>query len=699
MRARQLYEEILLAEPGHFDALHLLGVAASASGEFARAVELIGKAIQLNPGSYIAHCNRGAALLDCGQWRAAVTSFDRAIALNSDYADAHYNRGKALKELRRWADALASCDRAISLDPARPGAHLIRGIVLAELRLPELAIASFDTAIRLEGDSAAAYWNRANVLCSQRRWEPALEGYDPRHRIAAGLCRGLGRTAPSRSTKCSASMNRCRAAIAPSRLSPTMSRRTAIVAACWLRRGRWPGRSRATIERSRSVPSGRRAMRAGRWRYCLRETTREGWSENEWRWKDQTGWLIREARNFRQPKWLGDVSPSGKTIFLHSEQGFGDTIQFCRYVPLVAQLGARIILEVPGPLAPLLARLSGVSQIVAQGESPPPFDMFCPLLSLPLALRTTLSGVPGQVPYLSAGEARRRLWRDKLGARTRPRIGLVWSGGFRANQPELWLVNERRNIPLAKFAALEQFDADFYSLQKGEPAESEFAQVLTRGWNGPKIASLAGEVGDFADSAAFIEQLDLVISVDTAVAHLAGALAKPVWILNRFDACWRWLLDRDDSPWYPTARLYRQERPGDWDFGDEQSHARSNSLARPKITFRRRAVGLEQRRVRNAILPGANRTSALADSRRPARAGCFAVARDSPARAVQLQRAAAARPHRIAGRRLPGRGALAVPGAGRQRGQPGGAFESQCGPSRAAAGPPRPWNAANERSR
>jgi hypothetical protein len=141
----------------------------------------------------------------------------------------------------------------------------------------------------------------------------------------------------------------------------------------------------------------------------------------------------------------------------------------------------------------------------------------------------------------------------------------VWSGGFRPARPELWSVNERRNIPLAKFAAFKNLDADFYSLQKGEPAESELDEIKARGWDGPEIANFAGDVGDFADSAAFIEQLDLVISVDTAAAHLAGALAKPVWILNRFDACWRWLLDRDDSPWYPTARLYRQNQPGDWD--------------------------------------------------------------------------------------------------------------------------------------
>jgi hypothetical protein len=275
--------------------------------------------------------------------------------------------------------------------------------------------------------------------------------------------------------------------------------------------------------------------------------------------------VIREKRNFRQPQWLGKTSPSGKTILLQGEQGYGDTIQFCRFAPLVTQLGARVVLEAPRALAPLLGSLKGVSQVVVQGEPLPHFDMFCPMLSLPLALKTTLSSIPAQVPYLTVGDDRRRLWQDRLGVRQRPRIGLVWSGGYRPARPELWSVNERRNIPLAKFAPLQGLDADFYCLQMGEPAESEFAELVARGWQGPRIGNLPGAVGDFADSAAIIEQLDLVISVDTAAAHLAGALAKPVWILNRYDACWRWLLDRDDSPWYPTARLYRQGQPGDWD--------------------------------------------------------------------------------------------------------------------------------------
>lgn len=564
LRAQLIYEDILRVEPRHFDALHLLGVIAAASADPSRAVDLIGRAIQLNPGSPSAHNNRGAALLDLGLWEAALVSFDRAIALKGDYAEAHYNRGNALKELKRWEEALASYDRAVSLKPNHPEAHANRGIVLSELGQLEAAIASFDAAIAFRPDFAQAHYNSANVLCTQRQWEAALAGFDRAIELKpdyaeAHANRGFVLHELRRLDESLASCDRA-IALKPDYVEGYCNRGSVLLAQ------RQVAEALSSYDRALQIDPDYAPGHVNRALALLLAGDYErGWAENEWRWRDRSSWVIREKRNFHQSQWLGNVSPSGKTILLQSEQGYGDTIQFCRYAALVANLGARVILEVPRALAPLLATLNGVSQVVVQGEPLPDFDMFCPLLSLPLALRTTLSSIPAQAPYLAVSEDRRRVWRDKLGERRRPRIGLVWSGGFRPARPELWSVNERRNIPLAKFAGLKSLKADFYSLQKGEPAETEFAELNTRGWEGPKIENLACEVDDFADSAALIEQLDLVIAVDTATAHLAGALAKPVWILNRFDACWRWLLNRDDSPWYPTARLYRQDRPGDWD--------------------------------------------------------------------------------------------------------------------------------------
>jgi hypothetical protein len=191
--------------------------------------------------------------------------------------------------------------------------------------------------------------------------------------------------------------------------------------------------------------------------------------------------------------------------------------------------------------------------------------MHCPLLSLPLAFGTRLETIPSMTPYLRAPVHALETWREKLGKKNKPRVGLVWSGGFRPNQPELWSVNRRRNIPLAQLAMLKNPDLEFYSLQKGEPAESELAELIHRGWDGPQITNFTSLLKDFSDTAGLVGNLDLVISVDTATAHLTGALGKPVWILNRFDTDWRWLLDREDSPWYPTARLFRQDDTREWD--------------------------------------------------------------------------------------------------------------------------------------
>jgi hypothetical protein len=290
----------------------------------------------------------------------------------------------------------------------------------------------------------------------------------------------------------------------------------------------------------------------------------QGFADYEWRWKETSGWIVNEARNFSQPLWLGQEDLTGKTILLQSEQGYGDIIQFCRYARFIEQRGAKVIFEIPKALSPLLEGLCGVAKLVIHGEPLPPFDYYCPLLSLPLAMKTTLSSVPSEVPYLANGEARLRNWRHRIGERRRMRVGLVWSSGIRPTRPDL-LSNLRRNVPLAKFASFKHLNIEFFSLQKGQPAEAELSELVARAWKGPDIKDFTNDIHDFADTAAFIEQLDLVISVDTATAHLAGALGKPVWILLRFDACWRWLLDRNDSPWYPTARLYRQERPGDWD--------------------------------------------------------------------------------------------------------------------------------------
>ncbi len=287
----------------------------------------------------------------------------------------------------------------------------------------------------------------------------------------------------------------------------------------------------------------------------------EGWRQYEWRRLTRQGRLEAPAAGVRA--WTGQADLSGRTLLLRGEQGFGDTLQFCRFVPLVAQKGARVILEVQPGLERLLSRLDGAAEVVAAGRPHRGFDLWAPLMSLPLALGLTLETIPAETPYLSADPSLAAQWGRRMAGREGPRVGLVWAGAARADRTAA-ATDRRRSLPLRALAPLAGAAATFVSLQKGAAA-AELRQAAAEGWAGPPILDWTAELADFEDTAALVANLDLVISCDTAVAHLAGALGKPVWVLNRFDSCWRWLTGRDDSPWYPTARLFRQTVRGEWD--------------------------------------------------------------------------------------------------------------------------------------
>jgi tetratricopeptide (TPR) repeat protein len=277
-----------------------------------------------------------------------------------------------------------------------------------------------------------------------------------------------------------------------------------------------------------------------------------GWQTYEWRW--QSDQLRHTKRSFTQPQWAGEEEIAGRTILLHAEQGFGDAIQFCRYIPLVVERGARVILEVQEPLRELMTSLVGTTQVISVGSALPDFDLHCPLLSLPLAFGTRVETIPSVVPYLRASSQGVADWGARLGSKRRPKVGLAWSG-----RPAH--VNDRnRSIRLAALLSLLDIHATFVSLQKH--VQPEDARTLeTRN----DLLHFGDALTDFSTTAALIANLDLVIAVDTGIVHLAGALAKSVWVLLPFLPDWRWLLDRDDSPWYPTARLFRQEETRTWD--------------------------------------------------------------------------------------------------------------------------------------
>jgi Flp pilus assembly protein TadD len=282
----------------------------------------------------------------------------------------------------------------------------------------------------------------------------------------------------------------------------------------------------------------------------------------EWRWRT-LDWLEsprRFQRQSTQPLWLGETNIAGKTLLVSPEQGYGDTFQFCRYASVAANAGAHVLVEAEPNLMPLMATLPGISRVVSDREPYPDHDLRCPMMSMPLAFGTTMETIPAEVPYLRADPARVSDWRERLSGLRGRRIGLVWGAGARIGDAEMVSIEQRKSLPLMALAPLTDVaGCDFVSIQYG-PALKQAASPPP----GMVLHEYSVHIKNFSDTAALMENLDLVISVCTSTAHLAGALARPVWLLNRFDTDWRWFFDRTDSPWYPTMRIFRQPRSGDW---------------------------------------------------------------------------------------------------------------------------------------
>ncbi|NTW52303.1 MAG: tetratricopeptide repeat protein [Chlorobiaceae bacterium] len=583
-QAEGLYAEILKIQPKHFDALHLLGVIALQAQNHQRAVDLIDQAIALYPHNAAFYSSRGAALQELKQYDAAIASYDQAITLKPDYADAWYNRGLALQghnqlegaigsydkvlalrpdfaeawsnrgaalqglnqldaavasydqaiklkpdyaeawsnrgvalhRLDRLDAAIASFDKAIALRPFFAEAYNNRGLALDELKLHGSAIASYDQAIRIKPEYAEAWYNRGNAQEELKELEAALESYYQAIRIKPNYPEAL-----------------CNQGLALQQLNMLDAAEASYDKAIAIK----PNFSAAYMNKSIAL--------------LLRGDYDQGWQLYEWRWK--TNDFRLPVRSFIQPLWLGNFYIQGKTILLHSEQSFGDTIQFCRYVEFVAELGARVILEVEQPLIALLSQMEGVAEFVVKGAPLPAFDCHCPLMSLANAFNTTLDSIPSFPKYLSSDKEKLTQWGERLGAGTKPRIGLVWS-----SQTKHYNVQDR-SVQLSSLINKLPPDFQYVSLQK-EVTEEDKATLRTHG----HIIHFGQELIDFADTAALCDLMDLVISVDTSVAHLSAAIGKPTWVLLPFSPSWRWLLDRDDSPWYPGVKLYRQESLGDW---------------------------------------------------------------------------------------------------------------------------------------
>jgi tetratricopeptide (TPR) repeat protein len=526
VEAEELYREMLELKPRHFDALQLLGALLLQAGRLQEGIDLLRKALAVNAKQPALHSNLAYALNALQRFDEGLTSADRALVLQPKFADALNNRGNAQAGLNRPLDALGSFDRAIALMPEFAPAWNNRACALRDLGRPADALASCDQALALQPNYPDAWSNRGNALSDMNQPQEAERSYRRALELApafADAWNNLGLTQIDLNQHEEA-LSSYEHALA---VNPSAAETHWNASLCLLQMGRFDA----------------------------------GWRKYEWRWERSR--IKAGRRSFAQPLWLGDFSIDGKTILLHAEQGLGDTLQFCRYAAQVSKLGAKVVLEVPSELMRLLATLDGVHQLVEAGQALPPFDCHCPLLSLPLAFGTAEASIPSATPYLFADSQAAREWRDRLDAvssASRLKVGLVWAGGNRPHVAELRKNDARRSVSFEQLAPiLDVPDVQFFSLQKGAAA-----QQLSCSGLGSHVVDYTDALHDFADTAALVANLDLVISVDTSTAHLAGALDKPVWILNRFDTCWRWMLTRTDTPWYPRARLFRQPSLGDW---------------------------------------------------------------------------------------------------------------------------------------
>jgi tetratricopeptide (TPR) repeat protein len=492
-------------------------MAAHRDGDLAQADRLCRAALQRDPGNFDLLQLAGCVNHGLGRLAEAQRFLAAAVRRNAGSAAALSELGLVQHRLERYVDALASYDAALALEPDDGDTINRRAVTLLRLDRPDEALAELERLLAVVPGHTDALGNRGNVLMRLNRPGDAIASYDAARRIA-------GDTAQLLTNRAHALRRLDRVVDAILDLEAAIVRRPDFAEAHFelgmarLARGDFPG----------------------------------GWSEYEWRWK--TAAFAASRRTFTSPLWTGEQDLAGKTILLHGEQGLGDTIQFVRYVALVARRGATVILEVQPELLSLLTPFAGAAHVIAHGRKLPRFDLHCPLMSLPRAFRTTAATIPAAVPYIEVSAARAQGWAERLPAQG-PLIGIAWAGRRTHHN------DQNRSLPLARLAPLlRRPDARFVSLQRElRPGDEAILREC------PGVLDLGGVPDDLADTAALIARLDAVISVDTAVAHLAGALGRRLYLLLPFAADFRWLRGAEGSAWYPTAQLIRQPAFGDWD--------------------------------------------------------------------------------------------------------------------------------------
>jgi tetratricopeptide (TPR) repeat protein/glycosyltransferase involved in cell wall biosynthesis len=546
--AMTAYREVLQSSDAHAPACNNLGTLLAQQGELDEAQRLFSRAIEIQPDYGEAHNNKGLLLAGIGDTDAAAEAFQRAVSINPANGAWQNNLGNTLVEQFRFRDACLAYDRAVGADASNPDYWSNRGLALRGLRESDEAIRSLRRALDLAPSHVNALSNLGVLLKEQRDHEGAIETLTRAIELApthvalltniASVYERLGDAAKVRDW--------ARRAI---EIDPDYPESYNLLANMEMEDGRYD----AALDLYARVLTLDAGNRNANWNlaliWLLRGDFENGWKQFEWRKRLQS--VVFDHGDYGPSEWSGDAL-AGRTILLHSEQGIGDAIQFIRYAAELEALGAgRIVVECPYPLVALLTGVEGVDHVVARGMPLPPFDVHANLMSLPALLGTTLASVPARVPYLPV-EPR------PVAARVKDapglKVGICWAGNPGHARDFL------RSAPLSRFIELAAIPGvTLFSLQRGEAAEAEL-----RATTPSPVVDLAPQLGDFRDTAAAIAALDLVITVDTSVAHLAGALGRETWVLLPSVPDFRWMLDREDSPWYPTMRLFRQSAARDW---------------------------------------------------------------------------------------------------------------------------------------
>ena len=509
------FEKLQKLYPEFPPILNSLGIVYLQLGKYKDGCKLLEKSLSIDPKQSMVFYNLGRAHQNQSKLNDAAIAYKRAIKLDPSFIDAHDNLGMLLYTTGQFEEALKSFESIVKIKPELASGHNGLGISLYALGRYEEALSSLNNALAINQQHPQIFNNLGLVLYKLNQLEDAIKHYNHALQLNPNYAdaysnRGLTLQALKRTDEAEQDFDRCLA------LNPDHAD------------AKW---NKALIKIS------------------LGEYE-EGWKLYEWRWKS---FSKKWARHYEKPLWLGEESLKGKSILIYPEQGYGDFIQFFRYIPKLQALGAKVILETPAPLISLITESSTEVEVVESGKKLPKFDFQCPILSLPLAFKTNLNSVPNTFPYLKASPEKIKAWQEKLGVKTKKRIGLAWSGSKEHKN------DHNRSIALVKLSSLLETPVEFHSLQK-EIRDSDKAFL-----ENSSIRNHQNDIHDFSDTAALIESMDLVITVDTAIAHLAGSLNKPFLLLLPFHADYRWMLDRSDSPWYVTGKLFRQNQVGDWE--------------------------------------------------------------------------------------------------------------------------------------